>query len=320
MDRGGQALDDPERLAALRASALAGEVDLEALERISRLVARLLRVPTALVNLVEDGEQRTVAGVSSIERFGTSGTTSLDRSFCHNVVTGGAAFVVSDARGDERVADHLAVTEGGVLAYYGVPLRAPGGEVLGALCAVDEQPRGWTAEDSQAMEDLGAIIADELDLRAVTREIERLLNRDALTGLGNRRLWEERAPVEIKRAQRLVDPITVVAFDLDGFKAVNDRDGHAAGDALLRDLGARWEPLVRAPDVLVRWGGDEFVLMLVGTPLPEGLTAAERLKAAIPEGVGVSYGVAQWQPPETLEALVARADAALYEAKRARPA
>ena len=73
-----------------------------------------------------------------------------------------------------------------------------------------------------------------------------------------------------------------------------------------------------ATDVLVRWGGDEFMLLLVGTPLPEGLTAAERLKLAVPDAVGVSYGVAQWQPPETLEALVGRADSALYAAKRAR--
>ena len=109
-------------------------------------------------------------------------------------------------------------------------------------------------------------------------------------------------------------------FDLDGFKQVNDTHGHVAGDAVLRELGQRWQPLIRAPDVLVRWGGDEFACLFVGTPLPEARVAADRLAANCPDAVGVSYGTAQWLGDETLDALVARADANLYTIKRARRA
>lgn len=314
----GQALDDPERLAALEASGLAGEVDLDALERISRLVARLLRVPTALVNLVGADQQRTVAGTSSIDRWPPEGVASLDRSFCHHVVTGGEAFVVTDARADDRVVTNLGVTEGGVVAYYGVPLRAPGGHVLGALCAVDEQPREWTPADYQAMDDLGRIIADELALRAAKREVEQLARRDALTGLPNRRAWEERAPVEVSRARRDRTALSVVIFDLNGFKAINDAMGHRAGDAVLAEIGARWPPLVRAPDLLARLGGDEFGLLMTNAPLPPALAAAARLAAEHPMGVTVSWGGAQWNGDEPFAELVARADAELYAAKARR--
>ena len=315
---GDQALDDPERLAALRAAALTGEVSLEALERVSRLAGRILGVRTVLVNVVDDEQQTTITGASGNPRFGTHGVRPLSHSFCQHVVSDGESFVVTDARDDDRLQGNLGVTEDHVIAYLGVPLRATTGHVLGALCAVDDHPREWSAEDQVAMDDLGAIIADELELRAAAREIELLVNRDPLTGLGNRRFWEERAAVEMKRAERIRDPITVVMFDLDGFKAINDRDGHVAGDAVLRELGKRWKPLVRAPDVLVRWGGDEFACLLVGTPLPEGRVAAERLSAAVPETVGISYGVAQWTGNETLDAVVARADANLYTIKRSR--
>jgi GAF domain-containing protein len=137
----GQALDDPERLSALRAADLGGEVSLEALQRISRLVARLLRVDTALVNLVDGERQTTITGTSANPRFGVTGSTPLTNSFCQHVVRDGETFAVTDSREDDRLDGNLGVTEDHVIAYLGVPLRSPDGYVLGALCAIDDQPR-----------------------------------------------------------------------------------------------------------------------------------------------------------------------------------
>jgi len=311
-------LNDPARLEAIAASGLVDAVEFEALNRISRLAAYATGAPLALVNVVGAAQHATVAGVSRIERFGTSGVVSLERSFCRHVVIDEAPLVVDDARAHPLLADNPSVTEDGVVTYLGVPLRGPDGEVLGALCAVDEQPREWTDGDRAAMDDLAAMITDELALRQSSKEIETLARRDPLTGLGNRRLWDEQAAVELSRSRRDGTPLSVALFDLDGFKAVNDAKGHAAGDDLLRVLAALWTPLVRLPDVLVRLGGDEFAALLPGSDGPGAAVVADRLAASLPDGIGVSYGTAQWIAAETFDELVARADHELYTRKRER--
>jgi diguanylate cyclase (GGDEF)-like protein len=321
----GQPLDDPGRLEAIERSGLLGDMSLPALERISRLITRITGAPLALVNVVTDREQASVTGVSALPRFRTDRVVPLTNSFCQHVVTGGAPLVVTDSRADPRLTGNLAVTEDNVIAYLGVPLYAPSGHVIGALCAIDERPREWSSADQRAMDDLGAIIADELALRDAGRRIEELMGelaqqarRDPLTHLGNRRLWEEQAAVELSRARRDGIPLSVILLDLDDFKSVNDERGHAAGDALLKDLAQRWSQIVRLPDLLVRIGGDEFAVLLPNAREEDARAVAERLVAALPDGAGASFGVAQWVAPESIDALMARADDRLYARKRAR--
>lgn len=311
------ALDDPGRLRAFADSGLDGTIPLEGLERIARMVTRLVGVQTALINVVGSDSQTTVAAEGDTTRFKFGSVVPLNSSFCQHVVTDGGPFEVADARMEPRLDGNLSI-DAGVIAYLGVPLRSPEGHVLGALCAIDPQPREWTDADRSAMDDLGAMVADELALRAAKREVEALARRDSLTGLANRRAWEEQCPIELERARRDGSPLSVVLFDLDGFKQVNDTQGHAAGDAILREIGERWPPLVRAPDVLARLGGDEFGLLMTNAPLPPAAAAAARLAGAHPAGVTVSWGAAQWRPPETLEELLERADAELYGAKARR--
>jgi diguanylate cyclase (GGDEF)-like protein len=150
--------------------------------------------------------------------------------------------------------------------------------------------------------------------------------RDALTGLANRRAFEEELAREVARSGRSGGPLSVVALDVDRFKAVNDGHGHAAGDAVLREVAARACAAVRAGDLAARIGGEEFALLLPGAALPGALELAERLRAAIAAApveaggarlaVTVSLGCATLGPGEPADALLARADARLYEAKR----
>ncbi len=132
----------------------------------------------------------------------------------------------------------------------------------------------------------------------------------------NRRVWEERLPVEVSRAGRTGDPLTIAVLDLDRFKAYNDRFGHAAGDRLLGSCAARWLASVRAVDVVARIGGEEFGLLLPDCTTAGGLEIMRRLSAASRELRTFSAGLAQWTPGETGERVVSRADEALYEAKR----
>jgi diguanylate cyclase (GGDEF)-like protein len=139
---------------------------------------------------------------------------------------------------------------------------------------------------------------------------------DPLTGVANRRAWEAEAARGLARAARTGEPLTVAILDLDGFKEVNDRDGHVAGDRLLREVAGMWQSRLRASDLLGRHGGDEFVLCLPGTDAPGAVEVLARLDGDLP--IGWSVGTATARDGDSLGALLQRADAQLYEGKRLR--
>ena len=145
---------------------------------------------------------------------------------------------------------------------------------------------------------------------------EALARTDPLTGLANRRAFEERLDAELERAGgRRRSELVVCIFDLDHFKAYNDAYGHPAGDDLLRDLAREWVVMVRPGDLLARFGGEEFALLLPRCSLDGASAIVERLRNAVPHGQTCSAGIADLEPGEDAESLVLRADVALYEAK-----
>lgn len=144
--------------------------------------------------------------------------------------------------------------------------------------------------------------------------------RDALTGIGSRASTLEALERELARAHRFVRPISLLFVDVDHFKVVNDSHGHAAGDKVLRAVARVLETSVRPADLVGRYGGDEFIVGLVDTDLASALRVAERIRGSIasaPGGAGVtlSIGAAARADGDTLEALLARADSAMYAAK-----
>jgi diguanylate cyclase (GGDEF)-like protein/PAS domain S-box-containing protein len=155
------------------------------------------------------------------------------------------------------------------------------------------------------------------DLEELLQRVEAIARTDELTGMANRRAWDEELRRELARAARTGHSLCVVLLDLDHFKRFNDEHGHQAGDALLRDAAIAWRMRIRVTDFIARYGGEEFALVLPDCPRDEALTILERLRASIPEGQTCSAGVAYWDGSESPESLVGRADAALYEAKRA---
>ena len=160
---------------------------------------------------------------------------------------------------------------------------------------------------------LGAVVIGLVSvLRSTARE-------DPLTGLANRRSWDERLDVELQRSARSGAALSVVVVDLNGFKAVNDAHGHHAGDRLLRAVASSWRAATRGGgDFLARLGGDEFGLLAPGADEVAAHGLARRLAEALPEGVSASVGVATWDRVENASDLVRRADQAMYRAKRRR--
>lgn len=146
-------------------------------------------------------------------------------------------------------------------------------------------------------------------------EVRRLAAVDSLTGLFNRRSWDEHLARELARARRERRPLSVVMIDLDHFKQFNDEHGHPAGDRLLAEAAAGWRAAIRATDVLARYGGEEFTLALPNCSPADAVSLVDRLRAVMPMGQSCSAGVACWNGKESGDSLVARADQALYQAK-----
>ena len=146
--------------------------------------------------------------------------------------------------------------------------------------------------------------------------LQRMVRTDELTGLPNLRALEEQLPRELARARREGAPLSVAMLDLDRFKAFNDRHGHLAGDRHLKRVAAAWRQVLRPYDILARFGGEEFTIILPGCELGTASGVVERLRQATPGGESCSAGVVEWVLNEHPEVLVTRADSALYEAKR----
>ena len=165
------------------------------------------------------------------------------------------------------------------------------------------------------------------ELAQALEQIRQLATHDDLTGLLNRRAMLDRMQLEQRRSLRSGSPLLIAQLDIDHFKAVNDTHGHAAGDLVLQSFADTVRRNVRDTDVLARWGGEEFVLLLCDTPASDAVALMERLRQAVqamqvpvpqsggPITVTVSIGLARHTPADPLAGTLERADRALYAAK-----
>jgi diguanylate cyclase (GGDEF)-like protein len=147
------------------------------------------------------------------------------------------------------------------------------------------------------------------------RRVQSLARTDPLTGVPNRRAWDEELLRAISRRRRDGEPVCVAMLDLDHFKIFNDEQGHQAGDRILQTVVGSWLSVLRTGDVIARFGGEEFTVLLNGCKLDAAHAIVERLRELVPRGLTCSAGLAEWDGTESDLALVQRCDAALYEAK-----
>lgn len=308
--------EEAARLATLHSLSLLDESTPEEFAALARLAQRFLRVPIALVSLVDDERQWFLAH----EGLDVAETPRAD-SFCAHAILGqGEVLVVEDAQRDERFAANPLVTGDPRIRFYaGVPLSSAEGLPLGTLCVIDRTPRQLSADERAVLVDLAAVVERELRARQDA-------SLDPLTGVRNRRALLAAAPAVLALADRAEARASLLFIDLDGLKAINDERGHDAGDDAIRACARALVGPARRSDVVARIGGDEFAVLLPGSDeqdaaryLERACTAlaAEAAAAGLP--LGISAGIAERRPGGlSLDQLLAVADAHLYEARAAR--
>jgi two-component system cell cycle response regulator len=192
------------------------------------------------------------------------------------------------------------------------------------ICEVEVEPAIYELH-SHYIQELNLIRIYVLDItrrKLAEKEIYLLATTDSLTGIANRREFSSVMASEVDRAKRYDTPLSLIMYDIDYFKRVNDTFGHNVGDYILQALTGLVKENIRANDVVGRWGGEEFVLLMPQSDIEAARTAAEKLRLAIAEyqfdkigRLTVSFGVAEFEPQDDLNSLLKRVDDALYLAK-----
>ncbi|WP_380159696.1 diguanylate cyclase domain-containing protein [Kineococcus sp. R86509] len=223
---------------------------------------------------------------------------------------------VADVGSDPRTALRV-VASTGVVSGLWYPVVLSGQRTVGVLGVFWRTPLADLPEHVlPVLQTLSGELAHALERADLVQRLASAAERDSLTGLANRRRWDEAITTEVARAARSGEPLSLVLIDLDHFKDYNDTHGHLGGDALLREFAAAAGDCLREVDTLARWGGEEFVVALPGCTAEAAAVVADRIRAAVPRRQTCTVGVAQWQPGLLAEDVVAHADEALYRGKQ----
>ncbi|ABC91125.1 hypothetical conserved protein [Rhizobium etli CFN 42] len=304
-----------DRLAALQQLDLLDTPRDEGFERIVRLIKQIFSIDIGIISLIDGHRQwyKACSGLSADE-------VPLDDTFCRCVVDCDEPVIVQDATTDARFLKHPAVTgEDHIRFYAGVPLRTKLGHMIGTVCAIDRRPRSFSSRDLVILEELAGAAMDRLELMQSAAT-------DSLTEAMTRRAFKQEAEQLIALALRHQHDLSCIVFDIDHFKQVNDRHGHAAGDAVLKAVASACKATLRAGDLFGRIGGEEFAVVLPHVDRDGAVAVAEKIRAAIAsQPVRSDHGVLHVTASlgssalsivsKEIETLLAQADAAMYQAK-----
>ena len=286
-------------------------------ERLVDLAASLFEAPMVAISLVEADRQWFLAS------RGLGGVCETPRSsaFCAHAIAGDGVMVVPDALLDPRFrCNPLVLGPPRIRFYAGAPLRSPDGHNLGTLCVLDSQPRlPWRAEERQRLQWLADLVMRELELRRLTLQCP-------VTGLPIRRAFLAIGERECLRARADHLPLSLLCFDIDNFRRINNRWGHRAGDGVLLGFADLVRSFVREQDYAGRLGDGEFGLLLFATPCESALLVAEELRTStsqMPDShlhsdltLHISGGLTSLAPDDhCFDDLLCRADRALQLAK-----
>ena len=305
-----------ETLRARQLAALGATLELdELLRRVLEAATAVPGVDAAMISLAQGEGAPVVAAVGLTEdEVARQPFAGLPGGGVASGLTVSYRYSAADARALGEL----------VRAAAAVPLPGEGDEPIGTLAAFGRgEPRDFSDEQLSALEELAARAGPATANAQRFRAARELADLDALTKLHNRRYFYEKLDQEVKRAQRYSRELSLLVFDLDDFKAINDRVGHLSGDAVLAEVGERIRSVVRSADIPARVGGDEFAVVLPESSREDAEQLYRRLRRAVSEKplgpiehLHLSAGVADVRPEDDGKSLFERADEALYRAKQ----
>lgn len=307
--------DEQDRLRDLERYGVVGDSSDVHLERLVELACLTFSVPMAAISLVTADRQWFLA-----EKGLNVSETPRGVAFCAHAILGNRVMVVPNALEDERFRSNPLVTDAPQIRFYaGAPLRSDSGHNLGTLCVIDSRPMEPTPEQIRQLELLSELVIRELDLRR-----QRYLC--PVTGLPIRQRFLHIAEQEFLLARDEGKALSLLLFDIDNFRSINNRWGHHAGDDVMADLCKLGRQFLTEQDFAGRLGDGEFALLLVNTAPEDALTMAEALRHAVTTMPGVhshsdlqlhiSGGLTSRGSADTsFEDLLKRAEQALHLAK-----
>ncbi len=326
---------EQRRLGALRRYRILDTEREAAFDDLAKLACYLCDAPISVINFVDQDRQWFKAEVGVGIR-----QTELDVSICAHAILQKEFFVVPDTLKDPRFANNPLVTGEPHLRFYaGALLETSDGYPLGTFCVLDYKPRLLTKKQTEVLSTLARQVMLQLELihaniqqAEMLEELEQArdalakqASTDELTGLSNRRAFDERLNQHMALVQRGASPASLMMADLDFFKRVNDQFGHYVGDEALRNFADLCQEVFRATDVIGRWGGEEFVFLLPNTDMVEAEKVAQRLHARLaqspladaeqPVYISASIGIVALDQMGSAAANLQRLDDTLYRAK-----
>jgi diguanylate cyclase (GGDEF)-like protein len=315
---------------------VAGDLDKShLLDSIMKAAVRLTGAERGFLVLAEpDGAFQIEASYGYDESSQVGEHVRYSRTVVKNAIENRESVLTTDASEDERFAEAKSVQIGALRAVMAVPIPGIDGPPIGAVYVDHTMQSGCFDQRTLLLlqglsHQVAAAIRTAQLHEAVMREDElcRAATTDPLTRIPNRRWLFERAVEDLSFAERHGTPLSIVMLDIDYFKKINDTYGHQGGDYVLMTLAGMLLEAKRQEDMVCRYGGEEFLVMLRGTAAPDALAFCERLRVLIEDrefGFGgtairmtVSMGVADHRVGDTLDSLIGRADKALYVAKNA---
>jgi diguanylate cyclase (GGDEF)-like protein len=340
--------NETSRLKALQEYKVMDTLPEQAYDNFTKLAALICNTPIALITLLDE-ERQWFKSRLGIER---SEIPREDAICNHTIVMLDNILVVNDATQDGRFVNNPLVTlEPNIRFYAGVPLVTSSGEALGTICVMDDKPRGISQAQVDALQVLSREVMGQFELRRSIATLERSVLKqeqyidqlqdyqrelekvradfenqsltDPLTAVHNRRSFDSRFEEEFLRAQRYKVACSLILVDIDYFKQYNDTFGHTAGDEALKAVATLLKADVRIHDLVTRYGGEEFAIVLPNTDIKGAMVMGERFRRSIQRAswkhkqltisVGVGSLQAGMQKPIDL---LTESDTALYKAKQ----
>ncbi len=300
-------------------------------QSIIDLMAEIVDIPAGLIMRLNDNRELEVFVSSHTDSnpYAVGEKEKMDGSglYCETVIQSDQLLKIPNALIDKHWKNNPDVKLN-MISYLGFPLKWPSGTPFGTICVLDNKENNYNEQQEKLVHKFRDLIEKELSILFKNKQLQHMAESDPLTGILNRSSFIIKCETEIYRSTRYTHPFSLIMFDLDDFKSINDTYGHLCGDRVLMQFVELIKSQLRPTDLLGRFGGDEFMIALPETALDSAHTLAVRIQGKLNElkveyednsiPISACVGVSVLEPEDDIETMIYKSDIDLYTSKNAR--